>query len=185
MDEYLTERTHRVLDLCTGNGSLGILAAIHFPTIAVVASDISRAALEVARINVDRHRLSDRVRLVESDLFTALDDSASSSFELILCNPPYVTDKNMKLLPPEFKAEPSIALAGGVDGMNVIRRILQQSQRYLTHDDSCLVLEIGRERANFERAFPNATQLVKFLPTSAGDDQVLLLSKADLQQINR
>ena len=160
-------------DLCTGNGSLAVLAAMAYPDVEVDAADISPAALEVARINVDRHALGDRIRLIESDGLVA----TPGPYDLILCNPPYVNAQSMALLPDEFRAEPVLALAGGSDGMDFIRTLLREAPAKMS-DIGVLVLEIGNERANFERAFPRLECV--WLETSAGADQVLLLTRRDL-----
>lgn len=178
IDYWLKESTHRVLDLCTGNGSLGILAAMVYPEVDVTGADISADALAVARINVEKHSLQARMQLVESDGLTAL----PGPFDLILCNPPYVNAQSMAALPAEYKAEPFIALdgnqAGGSgDGMDFVRSLLQRAPAHMA-DDAVLVLEIGNERAYFEAAFP-ALEVV-WLETSAGEDQVLLVTKEAL-----
>ena len=178
MDYWLHEGTHRVLDLCTGNGSLAILAAMVYPDVQVTGADISTDALAVARINVDKHAMQDRVQLLESDGLRAL----QGPFDLILCNPPYVNAQSMATLPPEYLAEPFIALdgnqAGGPgDGMDFVRILLQQAPAFMA-DDAVLVLEIGNERPYFESAFPDLE--VVWLETSAGEDQVLLVSKEAL-----
>jgi ribosomal protein L3 glutamine methyltransferase len=144
-----------------------------YPDVQVDAADISRDALEVARINVGMHGLADRIRLVESDGLAAL----PGPYDLVLCNPPYVNAASMAQLPPEYGAEPALALAGGDDGMDFVRRLLADlSERLSPH--GVLVLEIGNERTNFERAFP-ALEAV-WLETSAGADQVLLLTREAL-----
>jgi ribosomal protein L3 glutamine methyltransferase len=174
IDPWLSDRTHRVLDLCTGNGSLAVLAAMAYPEIEVDASDISPAALEVAKINVDRHGLATRIRLVESNGLEAL----QGPYDLILCNPPYVNAQSMAQLPDEYRAEPELALAGGADGMDFIRALLRDAPAKMS-DIGVLVLEIGNERANFERAFPRLECV--WLETSAGDDQVLLVTRDGLR----
>lgn len=170
IDPWLHPDTHRVLDLCTGNGSLAVLAALAFPDIAVEGLDISKDALEVARINVARHGLEQRITLRESNGLA----QATGTFDLILCNPPYVNAQSMKQLPAEFKAEPELALAGGADGMDFVRQLLLDAPKHMS-EHALLVLEIGHERAYFEAAFPHLDAL--WLSTSAGDDQVLLLSR--------
>jgi ribosomal protein L3 glutamine methyltransferase len=173
IDPWLSERTRRVLDLCTGNGSLAVLAAMTYPEIEVDAADISTAALEVARINVDRHDLAARIRLVESDGLAA----TPGPYDLILCNPPYVNARSMTALPPEYLAEPELALAGGHDGMDFIRRLLRDAPSRMS-EHAVLVLEIGNERSHFEAAFPKLQAV--WLETSAGEDQVLLLTRENL-----
>lgn len=170
LDAWLSDATTRVLDLCTGNGSLAVLAAMAWPEVAVDAADISTDALDVARINVDRHGLAERIRLLESDGLAAL----PGPYDLVLCNPPYVNSASMAALPAEYRAEPELALAGGADGMDFIRRLLADLPQRLS-PNGVLVLEIGHEREHFEAAFP-ALEAV-WLPTSAGDDQVLLLDR--------
>ena len=173
LDAWLSERTRRVLDLCTGNGSLAVIAAMAYPEIEVDAADISADALAVARINVDRHQLDARIRLLESDLFA----SVAGPYDLILCNPPYVNTQSMAALPPEYRAEPALALAGGDDGMDLARRILRDAPQHLSAD-AVLVLEIGHERGHFEHAFRRLE--VAWLETSAGEDQVLLVTREAL-----
>jgi ribosomal protein L3 glutamine methyltransferase len=170
IDPWLGAHTARVLDLCTGNGSLAVLAAMVYPDVTVDAADISADALAVARINVDRHALQDRIRLIESDALASVPDR----YDLILCNPPYVNAGSMAALPAEYQAEPSLALAGGADGMDFVRQLLREAPAHL-QPEGVLVLEIGHERSHFESAFP-ALEAV-WLDTSAGDDQVLLLTR--------
>jgi len=172
-DYWLGDHTRRVLDLCTGNGSLAVLAAMCWPEVAVDAADLSAEALEVARINVERHRLQDRVRLLHSDGLQAV----QGPYDLILCNPPYVNSASMAQLPAEYRAEPSLALAGGSDGMDFIRGLLRGAPARMS-EHAVLVLEIGNERAHFEAAFPRLEAV--WLETSAGEDQVLLLTRQAL-----
>ena len=174
IDPWLSEHATRMLDLCTGNGSLAVLAAMVYPDVTVDAADISADALAVARINVDRHALQDRIRLIQSDALASVPDR----YDLILCNPPYVNAGSMAALPAEYQAEPSLALAGGTDGMDFVRQLLREVPAHL-QPEGVLVLEIGNERAHFESAFP-ALEAV-WLDTSAGDDQVLLLTRDALQ----
>jgi len=170
IDPWLDPNTTRVLDLCTGNGSLGILAALAFPDITVQGLDLSKDALAVAHINIERHGLEGRMTLAESDGLK----NAEGVFDLILCNPPYVNSQSMSELPAEFKAEPELALAGGDDGMDFIRQMLRDAPAHMS-ENAVLVLEIGHERDYFEAAFPHLD--VVWLSTSAGDDQVLLLTR--------
>lgn len=173
IDPWLGEHTQRVLDLCTGNGSLAVLAAMAWPEVAVDAADLSTEALAVARINVDRHGLADRIRLLYSDGLAATD----GPYDLILCNPPYVNATAMAELPAEYRAEPALALAGGEDGMDFIRGLLADAPARMS-EHGVLVLEIGNERKHFERAFPRLEPV--WLETSAGADQVLLLTREAL-----
>jgi ribosomal protein L3 glutamine methyltransferase len=176
LDAWLSDRTERVLDLCTGNGSLAVIAAMAYPEVTVDAADISDDALAVARINVDRHKLAARIRLLTSDLFGAV----RGPYDLILCNPPYVNATSMAALPPEYGAEPALALAGGDDGMDLVRRIVRDAPLHM-NPDAVLVLEIGHERRHFERAFRRAE--AAWLPTSAGDDAVLLMTRDALLKL--
>nr|WP_201748174.1 50S ribosomal protein L3 N(5)-glutamine methyltransferase [Aquabacterium fontiphilum] len=174
IDAWLSEHTHRVLDLCTGNGSLAVLAAMAYPDVTVDGADISPDALAVARINVDQHGLQDRITLLQSDGLSGV----NGPYDLILCNPPYVNADSMARLPAEYRAEPELALASGEDGMDFTRALfttLRADPDRFMSDDAALVLEIGNERANFERAFPDLA--VTWLPTSAGDDQLLLVTR--------
>jgi ribosomal protein L3 glutamine methyltransferase len=173
LDSWLSEDTDRVLDLCTGNGSLAVLAAMAYPQVRVDAADLSTDALAVARINVERHGLGDRITLVESDGLAALD----GPYGLILCNPPYVNAASMVTLPVEYLAEPELALAGGEDGMDFVRQLLQDAPVRM-QPQAVLVLEIGNERAHFEAAFPTLEAV--WLETSAGEDQVLLVTREAL-----
>ena len=173
IDPWLSESTHKVLDLCTGNGSLAILAAMAWPEVAVDAADISAHALAVAKINVGVHELQQRITLIQSDGLAA----CPGPYDLILCNPPYVNAATMAALPAEFRAEPALALAGGEDGMDFIRSLFLNAAAHMS-ENAVLVLEIGNERGNFERAFPGLEPL--WFETSAGPDQVLLLTRQQL-----
>jgi len=180
IDPWLSGQTQRVLDLCTGNGSLACLAALAWPDVSVTGSDISSEALAVARINVERHGLQARVQLVCGSGLTV----CPGPWDLILCNPPYVNAASMAALPPEYRAEPALALAGGTDGMDFIRALLhdlrtaQRQAPYLS-PQGVLVLEIGHERAHFDAAFPDLP--INELTTSAGHDQVLLITAQALE----
>ena len=177
IDPWLSEDTKRVLDLCTGNGSLAVLAAMTYPDVLVDAADISVDALAVARINLDRHQLDSRITLIESDGLAA----CTEKYDLILCNPPYVNAASMAALPAEFRAEPALALdgnrLGGSDGMDFIRGLFLTVAAQM-NENAVLVLEIGNERENFGRAFPHLEPL--WFETSAGSDQVLLLTREQL-----
>ena len=173
IDAWLSDQTTRVLDLCTGNGSLAVLAALAWPEVQVTGADISDDALAVARINVDRHGLQGRVALVQSDGLAQV----PGPFDLILCNPPYVCQASMDALPAEYRAEPELALAGGLDGMDFVRQLFQDAPSRMSNN-AVLVLEIGNEAAHFVAAFPELE--VAWLDTSAGDDQVLLVTREAL-----
>ncbi len=173
IDPWLNPASRRVLDLCTGNGSLAVLAAMAWPDVEVDALDIDTNALAVAQLNVERHNLALRVRLLQGDGLAG----AQGPYDLILCNPPYVNSQSMAALPAEYRAEPELALAGGSDGMDFIRELLRAAPAAL-NDDGVLVLEIGNEREHFEAAFPHLE--VVWMETSSGTDQVLLVTKENL-----
>jgi ribosomal protein L3 glutamine methyltransferase len=161
-----------ILDVCTGSGCLAIIAAHQFPEAFVDATDISAQALEVAQRNVAEHGLTDRLTLHHGSLFDPL--PVSARYDLIICNPPYVNSQSMRALPPEYQHEPSLALAGGEDGMDLVRIILEQAPAHL-NDQGILVLEIGHERAHFEAAFPELEPV--WLDTTQASDQILLLTR--------
>jgi ribosomal protein L3 glutamine methyltransferase len=173
IDAWLSDQTTRVLDLCTGNGSLAVLAALAWPEVQVTGADISDDALAVAAINVERHDLQERVQLVHSDGLSAL----PGLFDLILCNPPYVCQASMDALPAEYLAEPELALAGGTDGMDFVRQLFKDAPSRMS-EHAVMVLEIGNEVEHFMAAFPELE--VAWLDTSAGDDQVLLITRESL-----
>ena len=173
LDAWLSDQTLRVLDLCTGNGSLAVIAAMAYPEVVIDAADISSDALAVARINVDRHELDKRITLLRSDLL----DEVRGPYDLIVCTPPYVNTGSMAALPPEYQHEPALALAGGEDGMDIVRRIVQQAAAHMS-PNGVLLLEIGNERTHFEHAFRRLE--VAWLDTSAGSDQVLLVTRDSL-----
>jgi len=170
----------RVLDLCTGSACLAIIAADLFSNAEVDAVDLSPDALAVATINVEQYRLSERVRLVESNLFDDLDRQfGTQQYDLILSNPPYVNDASMAVLPDEYRREPKLALAGGSDGLDLVRCILAQAAAHLK-PGGLLVVEVGHERHHVESAFPELP--CTWLSTSAGDDMVFLLERHQLIQ---
>jgi ribosomal protein L3 glutamine methyltransferase len=164
----------RILDLCTGSGCLAILAALAFPRARVDASDVSAAALAVAQKNVASYRLGRRVRLVRSDLFAAL---GKISYDLILCNPPYVPRRDMRRLPPEYRHEPALALASGHDGLDFVKRLLADAPGRLA-DAGVLVVEVGEGRRTVERTFPDAR--LTWLTTAGGTGLVFLATAAEL-----
>jgi ribosomal protein L3 glutamine methyltransferase len=199
LDAWLLPSTRHVLDLCTGNGSLAVLAAMAWPEVEVLATDVSADALAVARLNVERHGLQQRIRLAQGDGWAAVDQLGTEDealgedrqqgprgperFDLILCNPPYVNARSMAALPAEFRAEPALALdgnaAGGEDGMDFVRALFAGLAAHLA-PRGVLVLEVGHEIEHFHRAFPRVAWVG--LPTSAGDEQVLLIEAAALQR---
>ena len=173
VDPWLLRDPRRVLDLCTGSGALAVLAALHWPGCTVDATDVSADALAVAARNVERHALRGRIRLRRGDALQAAD----GRYDVVLCNPPYVTRAAMAALPPEYRAEPALALDGGDDGMDFVRRVLPEVAAHL-EPHGVLVLEVGHERAHFEAAFPGLDPV--WLDTSAGEEQVLLLTREAL-----
>lgn len=164
-----------ILDLCTGSGCLAIIAAHQFPEAFVDATDISKDALDVALINVAQHGMQDRLNLHHGSLFDPL--PVSAQYDLIISNPPYVNAASMQTLPPEYRHEPSLALAGGDDGMDVVRTIIEQAPAHL-RDEGLLLIEIGHERSFFELAFPELEPV--WLDTAEASDQILLLTKEQL-----
>lgn len=167
-------RPHRILDLCTGGGSIAIIAAHCFPDAEVVASDISADALALAAENINDYGLEDRISLRQGDLFEHLEDE---QFKLILCNPPYVNAGSMSALPAEFRAEPEGALAGGYDGMDLIERLLREAGRHLWKC-GVLVIEIGHEMPNFQARFADLNWTA--IPVAQGDDRVVLITASNL-----
>ncbi len=165
-----------ILDLCTGSGCLAIIAAHAFPRAQVDGADLSRATLAVARRNVREHHLTARVHLHQSDIFSGL---AGRRYGLILTNPPYVRDTVMRKLPAEYRQEPALALHGGRDGLDLVRRILSDAPAHL-EPRGWLVMEVGHNRKRVERAFPRLPFI--WTETSGGDDCVLLLQKESMQQ---
>jgi ribosomal protein L3 glutamine methyltransferase len=163
-----------ILDLCTGSGCLAILAALRFPEAKVEGADLSDDALEVAKRNVADYKLKRRVKLVKSDLFSALQ---GRTYDLIVSNPPYVKAAAMRKLPDEYRAEPDMALASGSDGLDHTRVILREAKRHLTRD-GVLMVEIGHNRKALERAFPALP--FEWRPTSAGDGFVFTLRRGSL-----
>jgi len=168
----------KALDLCTGNGSLAILLAMACPDFHVSACDISLPALAVASRNLDRHGLTSQIELFEGDLWDALPEAHDDNrFDLIICNPPYVNAHSINTLPAEYHAEPALALAGGHDGMDLIRKIIAGAPDYLS-ERGAILIEIGNEYENFKKAFPQVP--VIWMEVSAGDEQVLLIQAEDL-----
>ncbi|MFA5949825.1 MAG: 50S ribosomal protein L3 N(5)-glutamine methyltransferase [Hyphomicrobium sp.] len=167
------ENVERVLDLCTGSGCLAILAALAFPNAEVLAADISPAALEVAAQNVADYGLEGRVRLVKSDLFSAIE----GQFDLIISNPPYVTAEAVASFPPEYKAEPVLAHLGGGDGLDLVRRILADAQEHLSPDGT-LIVEVGQTRERLETDYPD--QAFLWLDTEQSEGEVFALPASAL-----
>jgi ribosomal protein L3 glutamine methyltransferase len=165
-----------VLDLCTGGASLAILAAHRFGRAAVIGSDLSIDALALAAENINLHRLADRVSLRQGSLWSPLE---GERFDLVLCNPPYVNAASMAELPAEFKHEPVSALAGGNDGMDLIRQIVAGARAHL-NPGGLMLLEVGHEALHFEAAFAPLEFI--WLPTASGDNSVALIERDALPQ---
>jgi ribosomal protein L3 glutamine methyltransferase len=168
------EAVTSVLDLCTGSGCLAIVMAHAFPNASIDAIDISPAALAVARRNIAAHGLADSVQTIESDLFAAV---PGKRYDLILSNPPYVTTEAMAALPPEYRHEPSLALAAGDDGMDVVRHILREARDHL-NPDGFIAIEVGHNRAEVEAAFPDLSAI--WLDTASSSDKIFLVGYDDL-----
>lgn len=168
------DAVHKVLELCTGSGCLAIMLADAFPNAQIDAVDLSVDALEVAKKNVAEYELQDRVTLYQSDLYEKL---PTKKYDLIVTNPPYVNSVSMLELPPEYRAEPQLALAGGDDGMDLVRRIVAGAKERLT-TSGVLVVEIGNEFMNAEAAFADLE--LTWLSTSAGDEAVFLVTADQL-----
>lgn len=169
------EAIARALDLCTGSGCLAILAALAFPEAQVDAVDLSEDALDVARGNIGMYGLEARVRPLRSDLLN--DIPAEEQYDLIICNPPYVNQGSMDALPAEYRHEPQMALAGGEDGMDLVRRILRDAPARMS-PQGILILEIGHEYDHFTAAFPHLEPM--WLSTAASEDQILLLTREQI-----
>ncbi len=172
-------QVNRALDLCTGSGCLAILMAHAFPDAKIDAVDLSADALEVARRNVADYSLAERVTLVESDLFEAL---AGRRYDLILSNPPYVTAEAMRTLPPEYRHEPSLALAAGEDGLDLVRRILGRAHAHLV-PHGLLAVEVGHNRDIVERAFPQLP--FTWIDSESAEGKIFILQREQLPRTKR
>ena len=176
LSPWLAKEPRRALDLCTGSGCLAILLALEFPRVQVDAADLSAPALQVAKKNVRRYELTKRVRLVQSDLFGKL-----GRYDLIVSNPPYVTAKSMRKLPKEYRHEPALALAGGDDGLGLVKEIIERARQHL-RPGGLLVCEIGANRRALERAYPH-TEFT--WPEVSDPDSVFILSREQLPRAAR
>jgi ribosomal protein L3 glutamine methyltransferase len=162
------------LDLCTGSGCLAILMAHAFPNAAIDAADISDAALAVARRNVADYHMADRIRLVESDVMSGL---KNCRYDVIVCNPPYVTAESMAGLPAEFRHEPALALGAGADGLDFVHRLLVVAPAHL-HEHGLLFVEVGHNAGIVEAAFPD--HAFTWIDTSSGEGKIFLLTREQL-----
>lgn len=172
------DQLDRVLDLCTGGGCIGLATALHLPEVRVDLADISGPALEVARHNLARYRLQDRVETIQSDLFQAL---AGRRYDLILCNPPYVDAQDLAALPPEYHREPLLGLAGGADGLDLVRPILANAVEFL-EPGGTLIVEVGNSAEALMEQFPQVPWV--WLEFERGGDGVFLLTREQLQEIH-
>jgi len=171
---WLAREPRRALDLCTGSGCLAVLMALEFPNARIDAADLSAAALQVARINIRRHKLGKRIHAIRSDLFQSI---KKNKYDLIVSNPPYVTARSMRRLPEEYRREPSLALAAGEDGLDLVRRILAEAKQLLA-PGGLLVCEIGGNRKALERAYPRLE--FAWPETSEGPGCVFMLQREQL-----
>ncbi len=167
-----------ILELCTGSGCLAIMMADQFPNAHVDAVELSPAALSIAQTNITNYSFDDRIQLYHADLYDGIPEKR---YQLIVANPPYVNQDSMGRLPLEYKAEPSMALAGGVDGMDTVRRIVKTAGKRLT-DDGLLIVEIGNEAEHAIAAFPELE--LTWITTSGGDDRVFLLTAEQLKGLD-
>lgn len=163
-----------ILDLCTGSGCIGIACAVAFPEARVVLSDVSADALAVARSNIERHSLSDRVAALQSDVFAGLEGQC---FDLIVSNPPYVDAEDLAGMPAEYHAEPALGLGSGDDGLDITRRILQQAAGHL-NEGGLLVVEVGNSGRALDEAFPELP--LTWVEFERGGHGVFVISKDDL-----
>lgn len=171
------EAIEDALDLCTGSGCLAVLMAYAFPNARIDASDLSLEALEVAQRNICAYGLEDRVRSIHSDLFGAL---AGRRYDVIVCNPPYVTTAAMHQLPPEYRHEPELALRAGDDGMDLIRRVVRDAAPYMK-PEGLLAVEIGHNRGLAEAAFPRLQPI--WLAAGDGAEKVFLVQRKQLMAL--
>lgn len=176
---WLTKQPQKILDLCTGSGCIAIACAHYFPDTEIIATDISKDALEIARLNADNHGVTQRVQLIQSDLFQSL---PQQSFDLIVSNPPYVDEHDMSYLPAEFKHEPQLGLAAGKEGLDFAIQILKSAADYLTAD-GLLILEVGNSEQALVKRFPKVPFL--WLEFERGGGGVLLLTAEQLRKYQK
>ncbi|MDX2164982.1 MAG: 50S ribosomal protein L3 N(5)-glutamine methyltransferase [Gammaproteobacteria bacterium] len=168
------DKIKNMLDLCTGSGCIAVLCAEVFPEASVVATDVSRDALDVAEINLKKYHLESRVKLIKSDLFESIPEQ---KFDVIISNPPYVDKEDMDDLPSEYLHEPDLALKAGNDGLDLVKIILKQAKNYLS-DDGILIVEVGNSAGELIKQFPDLPFI--WLEFEHGEGEVFLLSRKDL-----
>jgi ribosomal protein L3 glutamine methyltransferase len=170
------DAVHNILDLCTGSGCIGIACAYAFPQARIDLADISAAALEVARRNIREHSLQERVEAIQSDLFSALQGRC---YDLIVSNPPYLSQAELNRLPPEYHHEPALGLVAGERGLEVVVKILRQASDYL-NEEGILVMEVGKTQHTLSEAFPTAPFV--WLELERGGEGIFLITAEHLQE---
>jgi len=173
-EPWLLHQPQSILDLCTGGGCIALSCAMTFPEAKVVGSDISEDAIDVAKINSKRYSLDESVELIKSDLF---DQLQARTFDLIVCNPPYVDAEDMEYLPKEYQHEPKLALASGMDGLDITRKILEQAASHL-NAGGLLIVEVGNSAEALVLAYPNLA--FTWFEFENGGDGVFMLEKSQL-----
>lgn len=171
---FLNKEPKRILDIGTGSGCIAVACALVFKQAKIDAVDISKDALEVAKINVAKYGLADRIRLLESDVFSAV---PNETYDIIISNPPYVEEEEFQSLPPEYEHEPHLALAGGVSGLEIVKKILSEAKNHLT-PQGLLIVEVGNSKHLIEEYLPKVPFL--WLDLECGDDSVFLLTREDM-----
>ena len=171
-----TDNLHNILDLCTGSGCIGIASAAYLPNTSVVLSDISEKALTIAKQNIERHDLHTRVKTVNSDVF---DRIPRQKFDLIVSNPPYVSEAEYRSLPAEYLNEPQIGLEAGINGMDIVDRILRESSEWLS-DQGILIVEVGASAELLMQQYPETS--FNWIEFDRGGDGVFMLTRDELEQ---
>ncbi|WP_293745862.1 50S ribosomal protein L3 N(5)-glutamine methyltransferase [uncultured Paraglaciecola sp.] len=174
-EPWLAQEPARILDLCTGSGCIGIASGMIFPEANIDLVDLSEEALEVAAINIKKHGVEDRVHLIQSDLF----QNVSKKYQLIVSNPPYVDAKDISEMPEEFHQEPKMGLAAGIDGLDIVHRILKDARQYMT-DDGLLIVETGNSCDALDDAYPEIP--FTWIEFEFGGHGVFIISAAELDQ---
>ncbi len=172
-----SSEVNSILDLCCGGGSIGISAALYFDEVMVDLADLSESALEVCQRNIDQYKLDKQIKAIHSDLF----ENIKGRYDLILCNPPYVSETNMTKLPQEYRFEPEMALVSGPEGLDSISIILSEAGRYLT-DSGHLILEAGTAAPTLERALTQVP--LNWMMSASGESVVLIISRSELLQFH-